>query len=51
MRQQRVTQSQKVLPDTFDDQGTPAPEGTTLTRTVIREFSDFNKPVEIEAPL
>ena len=49
--QQRATQSQKVLPDTFDDQGTPAPEGTTMTITVIREFSDFNKPVEIEAPL
>ncbi len=49
--QQRVTQSQKVLPDTFDDQGTPAPEGTTMTITVTMESSDFNKPVEIEAPL
>jgi hypothetical protein len=54
--QQRTTTSLKVLPGplvySIDDQGTPAPEGTTImTITVITEFSDFNKPVEIEAPL
>lgn len=49
--QQRTTHSLKIPPDISDDQGNPAPEGTTMTITVTMEFSDFNKPVEIEAPL
>jgi hypothetical protein len=48
--QQRLTESQKALPDTFDVQDNPVPEGTTMTLTMITEFSDFNEPVEIDPP-
>jgi len=50
LRQQRVTQSMKVPPEEVDKHGTPAPEGTIWTVTMVMKFSDFNQPVEIEAP-
>lgn len=51
VRQQRVIQSMKAPPGGILDQGTPVPERTIMTVTVVWRFSDFNEPVEIEAPL